>query len=193
MGEFNINLSTRPFSAYRLTNLLLAGLLVLLIGITLWQGYWFARYAELAGDIRDGENNIRVESEALDRRLTELDAQLNTPQASSKLSEIEYLNGLIIRKSFSWTQVFSSLENLVPDSVRLTNLQPEILDNGRTLMHIGVRGRNIGAISDFITALEESPRFENVIVSVEEKRDPAVPDDVDVALTVGYFPERGSQ
>ena len=193
MGEFNLNLSTRPFPAYRLTNLLLAGLLVVLAAITVWQGYWFVRYSSLAGEIRESEKNARVESEALGRRLAELEAQLNTPQAAAKLSEIEYLNGLIARKSFSWTQVFSNLENLVPDTVRLTSLRPEILDNGRTLMHIDVRGRNIEVISEFISALEESPAFESVIVSVEEKKDASAPNDVDIALTVSYFPEKENQ
>ena len=147
----------------------------------------------MADDIRENERTARVESEALGRRLAELEAQLNTPEAAAKLAEIGYLNNLIARKSFSWTQVFAHLENLVPDTVHLTSLRPDLLDNGRIVMNIDVRGRNIDVISEFIRALEESPAFEDVVVSVEQKRDAAAPNDVDVALTVNYFPEREVQ
>ena len=73
--------------------------------------------------------------------------------------------------------------------MHLTSLRPQISDNG-VLMSIDVRGRNIDAISEFIEALEQSPAFENVIVSIEEKRDPAGSNDVDVSLTATDFPEK---
>ena len=192
MSDYNLNLSTRPFPAYRLINLLLTSVLVILVVLTVWQAYGFMRYSALAEEIRDSERNARVESEVLGRRLAELEADLNRPEAAAKLSEIEFLNDLIARKSFSWTQVFANLENLVPDTVHLTSLRPQISDTG-VLMSIDVRGRNIDAISEFIEALEQSPAFENVIVSIEEKRNPTGSSDVDVSLTASYFPEKETQ
>jgi type IV pilus assembly protein PilN len=190
MSEFDLNLSTRPFPAYGLTNVLLAAVLVILAIITTWQAYGFMTYTSQAAEIRDQERTARVESEVLGRRLAELEGELNTPEAAAKLDEIGYLNDLIARKTFSWTQVFANLENLVPDNVHLTALTPEIGPAGPVVMRINVRGRNVDGISNFISALEKSPAFENVVVSTEEKRDQAVSPDVDVALTVDYFPER---
>jgi type IV pilus assembly protein PilN len=192
MGNFHLNLSTRPFPAHRLTNALLSAVLVILAVVTTWQAYGFISYSSLANEIRDRERSARVESEALSRRLTELERDLNTPEAAAKLSEIGYLNDLIARKTFSWTQVFAHLEDIAPDTVHLTSLTPEIGPDG-VLMRITVRGRNIDSISEFISALEASKAFESVVVSSEEKRDPAAPADVDVALAVNYFPERENQ
>jgi type IV pilus assembly protein PilN len=193
MSEFDLNLSTRPFPAYRLTNLLLAVVLAVLVFVTAWQAYGFTRYSSLAREIRDSERTARVESEALGRRLGELQLQLNTPQASAKLTEIGFLNNLIARKSFSWTEVFANLESLVPDSVHLTSLRPDISPDGRILMHMEVRGKDIEAVSQFVKALERSTVFRDVIVMVEQKDDPVNPRDVGVSLTVNYFPERENQ
>src|SRR5690242_8738457 len=124
MARFDLNLSTRPFPAYRATNVGLAILLVVLAIVTGWQAYGFIRYSSLIGQIRETERNTRVQSEATGRHLAELERDLNTPEATAKLSEVNFLNDLIARKTFSWTEVFSLLENLVPDDVHLTGLSP---------------------------------------------------------------------
>ena len=43
MAEFDLNLSTRPFPAYRLVNIALAILLVVLIVVSSWQAVGFLR------------------------------------------------------------------------------------------------------------------------------------------------------
>ena len=193
MSEYDLNLSTRPFPAYRLTNMLLAGLLIVLVVVTAWQGYGFARYSRLAGEIRNAEGDARVESEALGRRLAELQGQLNRPESAAKLTEIDFLNNLIVRKSFSWTQVFADIEGLIPDSVHLISLRPDIANNGKIAMHMDLRGKSIEDVSEFIDALEQSAEFEGHVVSVEQKQNAAVATDVDVSLTIDYFPAKDNQ
>ena len=190
MGQFDLNLSTRPFPAYRATNLLLVTVLVVLVALSLWQVVGFFRFTSLAGVIRNEERQGRVDSEFLARRLSELQAKLDRPEATAKLNEINFLNGLIARKSFSWTRIFASLENLVPETVHLLSLKPSVTPGGAVFLQIDLRGRSISEVSRFIEALEESPAYDDVIVSWEEKRDPNDTADVEVALTVNYFPEK---
>ena len=192
MSEFDLNLSTRPFPAYRATNAGLAILLVILLAIAAWQAYGFVRYSSLISEIRDTERNSRVQSEALGHRLADLERELNTPEATAKLSEVNFLNELIARKTFSWTEVFSRLENLVPNDVHLMGLSPEISATGPIVMRMEVRGRTVESISQLISALEQSPSFENVVVSTEQKTDSAARD-VDVSLSVNYFPSKEMQ
>lgn len=190
MGEFDLNLSTRPFPAYRAMNLLLVTVLVVLVAMSLWQVVGFFKFASLAGVIRNEERQGRVDSEFLARRLSGLQAKLDRPEATAKLNEINFLNGLIARKSFSWTRIFASLENLVPETVHLLSLKPSVTPGGAVFLQILLRGRSISEVSRFIEALEGSPAYDDVIVSWEEKRDPNGTADVEVALTVNYFPEK---
>jgi Tfp pilus assembly protein PilN len=190
MGEFRLNLSTRPFPAYRAVNVGLTAVLVVLIGVSVWQAFSYAHYTKLAGQIRSQEQKARAESDALTTKSQQLETKLDTPSAKAKLTEIGYLNSLIVRKGFSWTRVFSVLEQMIPQGVHLTSLRPDVGENGRLILHIDVRGKNIVDVSDFIDLLEKSDLFENVVPHFEEKKDViAGKGDVDVSLTMFYLPD----
>jgi len=190
MGELRLNLSTRPFPAYRAVNVGLMAVLVVLIGVSVWQSLSYARYTKLAGQIRSEEQKARAESDALTTKSQQLETKLDTPSAKAKLTEIGYLNTLIVRKGFSWTRVFSVLEQMIPEGVHLTSLRPEVGESGRLILHIDVRGKNIVDVSDFIDLLEKSDLFENVVPHFEEKKDViAGKGDVDVSLTMFYLPD----
>ncbi len=190
MGEFDLNLSTRPFPAHRATTLLLGLLIAVIGGVSIWQVVSFSRYTSLAAGIRGGEQELRVETEALGERLTGLQARLDRPEATAKLNEIGFLNNLIARRSLSWTRVFASLESLVPDTVHLLSLRPAFAPDGSLQVQIDVRGRSIAEVTGFVDALEESPAFADVVLSIERKLDDAPISDVNVSLTVTYFPEK---
>ena len=188
--EFDLNLSTRPFPAYRATNIALATILVILIGLSAWQAAGFSRYSLRARSIRGAEQEARVEDESLKLREAELGSRLDRPESTAKLNEIGFLNHLILRRNFSWTQLFAILEDMVPDNVHLTNLTPHVGVDGKLTLSLDVKARSIADVTVFIKRLEQSPVFENVIVSAEEKKDPTISNDVDITLTAVYYPEK---
>ena len=191
MAEFDLNLSTRPFPAYRLINLALASVLIALIVVSVWQAYGFVQFSSMTRTIRDTDQEARVESEALGRRVAELEGRLDRPEAAAKLTEIGFLNRLIIRKELSWTRLFANLEEMVPDSVHLVSLTPDVGTDGAIILYINIRGRSITDGSKFIEALERSPVFEKVVVSVEQKGDLGGGSmDVEVSLKADYYPQR---
>jgi len=190
MSNFDLNLSTRPFPAYRLLNIALACILVVLGVLSVWQTVGFLRYSRLARSIRTEEQETRVEAEVLGKRVVELESRLDRPEATAKLSEIGFLNRLILRKNFSWTRLFANLEGMVPDNVHLVSLAPNIGADGNITLHISLQGRSIADVTEFIERLEKSPVFEKIVVTAEEKRDPAVATDVDIVLSAVYFPLR---
>ena len=71
----------------------------------------------------------------------------------------------------------------------LVSLRPEVGENGSVTLHLNVVGRSIADVSRFIEALERSPEFEKVIVSIEQK-EPTAATDVNITLTANYFPQR---
>jgi Tfp pilus assembly protein PilN len=192
MAEFDLNLSNRPFPAYRLINIALVLILGALAGVSVWQAVGFSRYSELARSIRSEEQESRVEAEALGKRVTELESRLDRPESTAKLNEIVFLNHLILRKDFSWTRLFGVLEEMVPDNVHFTNLTPEIGENGGTLLRLGVRAKSIADVTQFIQRIEMSPLFENVLVTNEQKSEAAITTatDVEVTLSAVYYPEK---
>ena len=195
MAEFDLNLSIRPFPAYRLINIALAFILVVLAVLSAWQAVGFLRYSGLARSIRTEEQDNRVQAEALGKRVAELESRLDRPESTAKLNEIGFLNHLILRKNFSWTRLFANLEEIVPDNVHFTNVTPDVGENGAVLLRLGVRARSIADVTEFIQRVEKSPLFENVVVSEEHKNDAnissvsSVSTDVDVTLSAVYDPQ----
>lgn len=187
--RFDLNLSTRPFPAYRLVNVALFLVFVALLVLSVWQAYGFVEYSAMAREIRDTERNTRAEAESLGSHVAALKSRLDRPEAAAKLSEIEFLNGLIARKDLSWTRLFANLEEMMPDAVHLVSLRPDVAQNGSITLHLDLVGRSIADVSKFIEALERSPEFENVVVSVEQK-EASTATDVNIALTASYFPKR---
>jgi hypothetical protein len=195
MGEFDLNLSTRPFVAYQFKTLLLAVALIFVVAISVIQGYGFRRYSTLADQIRDDARNAQVESEALNRRLNEMDSKLSAPQAKDKLTQIEFLNSIIARKTFSWSRLFALLEELMPEGAHLTGIRPDFVEAGPIVVHMEVEAHAVSDIKELINKLQSSPLFEDVNVSTEEKKPGATPaaasnPDLNVSFTVKYHPER---
>ena len=191
--DFDLNLSTRPFPAYRAVNVAFASVLIVLIVLSVWQAIGFMKYSKLARSVRPEEQAARVDAESLGQRVAELGSRLDRPESTAKLNEIGFLNHLILRKDFSWTRLFTNLEDMVPDNVHLTNLTPEIAANGGITLHLGVQARSIADVTAFIKRIETSPVFENVIVMAEQKNETSVSNvsnEVTVTLTAIYYPQR---
>jgi len=190
MAEFDLNLSTRPFPAYRLINLALASVLIVLIVLTVWQVYGFFHYSNLVRSIRPAAQALRVESETLKQSLDVLKAKLDRPESTAKLNEIGFLNGLIARKELSWTELFAHLESMVPEAVHLVSLRPEVLPDSTANLAIMAQGRSMADIKEFIEALEQSPLFEKVAVTHEDQVNVVGAGGVSVTLGARYFPEK---
>jgi Tfp pilus assembly protein PilN len=190
MAEFDLNLSTRPFPAYRLTNIALALVLGVLAVVSILQVRGFIRYSNMAAAIRAQEQENRIEADALAETVTELESRLDRPESAAKLSEIGYLNQLILRKELSWTKLFGILEGMVPRDVHLTNLTPGLDENGQIVLSLAVRARSMADVKEFLERVEKSAVFRDLKVRVEEKTEPTLSPDIDVTLTAVYLPKR---
>jgi Tfp pilus assembly protein PilN len=171
MGQFDLNLSTRPFKAYRAVNLGLFVLLLILAAISSVQVSNYQQYSSLAAESRAVEMQVKEDADLVARQLESLNKELATGNAPMKLAEIQQLNNLIFKKSFSWTSVFGNLERLTPENVRLVSLRPFFDEpTKRTGLTMEIRGRTQADATLFLRTLEQSPLFTDVILATEEDK-----------------------
>ena len=194
MGQFNLNLSTRPFKAYRAANLGLLILLLVLIAVSVGQVYDYQQNSSLAGSIRGNHQKAREESERLTKDLTILNAQMYSGNAAAKITQVEFLNQLLLRKSFSWTKVFANLEEIMPENVYLSSLRPFVDKEGKMGLNIVFRGKSFADGHEFVKTLEGSPIFSNIALAVEEKTAQSA-GEVEMVLSAYYVytPEKGAE
>jgi hypothetical protein len=190
VAELDLNLSTRPFPAYRLISIALGAILAALLVISGWQAIGFVRFSRLARALRSPEVEARVEAESLGKRVAEVESRLDRPEAAAKLNEIGFLNHLITRKNLYWTRLFADLEDMVPNNVHLVSLTPDVGASGSISLQIEMKGRSIADCSEFIHRLEMSPLFQSITVSNEQRLESNESTDIDIRLTAVYLPER---
>jgi Tfp pilus assembly protein PilN len=189
MGQFNLNLSTRPFKPYRAANLGLMVLLIVLIAVSVVQVYTYQHNSSLAADIRDSERKAKEESDLLTKQLQDLNAKMYSSNAATKLTQVEFLNQILKRKSFSWTTVFANLERVMPENVYLLTMSPFVDEKGLVGLNIVLRGRTFEDAKEFVSTLEDSGIFGQITVAKEEKKDANPSGEVEFALSAYYYPE----
>lgn len=155
-----LNLASQPFRGERLPSLLLGLLGLALLGVTiehalvlrrLLPGRTSALWREVAA--LEGESRA-LRAEAASLRVTKPD-----PAA---LAHWQTLKELVDRKMFSWTGLFSVLEEALPDSIRLVSIVPNV-QKGEVSLDLEAVARSNEDGLDFIRTLEERDEFAEVV------------------------------
>jgi len=186
--RLDINLATRPYEDARVfwarwgTGVgLLALATVLLVG-------WTVRSWMNAG--RDRQNIAQLQQQIADRDQERATAQafLDRAENRSTRDQSQFLNGLIRRKSFSWTRVFEELEQVMPPNLHVVSLQPEFTEQGGMLLDMRVVGETRGAVIELVRRMEGSKHFQGA-----ELRDEALTGDpgggVAASVITTYVPD----
>ncbi len=156
------NLATRPFYNERIARAAL-GVAAVLASAMLAGGV--VRLVDLAG--RNGDLNARMDQAArtaadLAARATEAQRAV-TPQELAALADAtREANTLITQRTFSWTDFFNRIETTLPPDVMVTEVRPDI-EPGMVEVAMGVLGRRLESINRFVTALETSGAFIDVL------------------------------
>ena len=85
------------------------------------------------------------------------------------MTELMFLSQIMARKQFSWTLMLREIERVIPTSVQLVGLIPEISETGQVFVQMEARGRTIGDLSEFIEKLELTDAFRDVKAFEQEQ------------------------
>lgn len=184
--KVRLNLATVPMENQRrfLAGALLVGVLGLvafaLLSRMAYQNW--RENIELRQELAVKEAEIRQFQQA--RR--ELDAYFNDAPTRRLLDRTQFLNGLIERRGFPWTQVFMDLERLLPPGVRVRSIAPR-LDGNRVEVQLLVGARSDEDKLRFLRTLESSGEFSRVQLLGEKRATRGGQDDpVQIELVAWY-------
>lgn len=182
-----VNVATRPFYNERGVHLVLAAVAALLIGLGVFNAYALSRLTEreqvLGGQIASQE----ARAQALRQDAAKVRGSIREDELQAVLVAAREANGLIDRRTFSWTQLFNYLEATLPDDVMLTTVRPLVEDDAVTIT-LGIVGRRVAAIDEFMTRLEATQAFADVLSRDEQ----ALEDGGYEAAIVGVYRPTGS-
>ena len=158
--RLDINLATRPYEDARefwvrwgLGVGLLGVLTLVLLGVAM-RGWTDAG--------RDRHEIARLQEQIAERDKERADDQavLDMAVNRSTRDQSQFLNGLIQRKSFSWTRVFEELERVMPPNLHVVSLRPELNDQNQMQLEMKVACDTRAAAVELVHRMEGSKHFQ---------------------------------
>lgn len=166
--KVRLNLATSPLENHRrfVFGACVAGLVALsLFALLARQTY---RDWRESSDIRARAGALQSQMRELRDDRARLEKVFKDPETSRTLDRAAFLNALIIQRSFPWTQIFTDLEQILPEGVRVISIAPQMKD-GRVQVKMTVGALSDEAKLDFLRTLEGAKQFTGVQVLSESQ------------------------
>jgi type IV pilus assembly protein PilN len=188
--RLNINLASRPYEDARRFYMQWLPLLIVLavIAVTLCT-YAYHRY----DDSRQIENLLaekRQQVTQLDKERSEAESILNRPENSGTRDQAQFLNALFARKAFSWTNVLTDLEKIMPPRVQVVSIkpEPELNAEGQLQFTLSVTSEKRDDAIELVRRMETSPRFRLPQMMSERAKNDSKENKTTVEIVSEYSP-----
>jgi Fimbrial assembly protein (PilN) len=135
--------------------------------------------------VQDDIARMQEQNRKLAREEKDLRKAVEAPEYRAVSVQAHYLNTLIEEKKSSVADIVTKISRLIPAEVRLSSMS--LKQSKGAVVSFSVEGRNEGALEEFLTALEDSPDFQDVSVSNEGfKADSETESSVTITCTARY-------
>jgi len=181
-----INLASQPYEDARRFYLQWGGLLLALAVVTALLITVGVRSHRASRDIARKVAQERAQIAEVDRERAADEAILNRPENRDVRDKSRFLNALIVRKAFSWTQVFSDLERIVPPRVRIVSIHPEVNLSSQLEIHLEAIGDSREKANELLRHMEESLTFRDAQLRTERPESNA--SGIDFTIVAQYVP-----
>jgi type IV pilus assembly protein PilN len=165
--RININLASNPYEAAReysrRMGLVTAGLAILTLGLLGYIVYQRSQTREVDQKIRAARQEIA----GLDDEKAKALAMLNQPQNRDVADQSQFLNNLFLRKSLSWTRVFTEMEKMMPPNIHVVSMKPEFNRDNQLVLHVVVATSSRENAVELVKRMEKSPHFRTPQVEAE--------------------------
>jgi len=188
--RFDINLASAPYqdarSFYLRYGSALGGvalLTLILLGVAFRE--WSSTRAVSAKI-----DEVHHASTELDRRKAEAEHILSLPENRGTRDGSQFVNQLIARKSFSWTQVFAQLEQVMPAQIHVVSISPELNSADQLSMKMILAGESLDKAVQLMHNLEKSPNFRDpqILAQQADRAAAGGGDNIDVQVSALYVP-----
>jgi type IV pilus assembly protein PilN len=159
--KVRLNLATKPLESHRrfLAGASLTAFVAAVVFLAL--GWHVYTVREAATEVRVRTEKMRQETATTEAQRNGLEGYFGQKNIKGISGRAAFINGIIVVRSFNWTQMFMDLERILPGGVRIISIEPKQV-SGHVELNL-----TFGAASDevklkFMRALEASKQFSDV-------------------------------
>ena len=154
-----LNLATNPAGGYRAFCALACCAVMALLAVTTLLVVSFVRIERTPEQLLGRQQQLLAEQRRLVDLGTVASRQLQSESITETLERTAFLNELLVRKGVSWTRTFLDLEVVLPPSVRMLTIQPEVARGDTIRLDMTVSAKAPADFIEFLKTLEGSELF----------------------------------
>jgi Tfp pilus assembly protein PilN len=177
-----LNLASRPFRNDRLPAVLMWGAIAVLSVVTLAHGL------AVGGLLSEPATTLDREVKSLDAEAEKLRKERESLQApapdANTAKQWAVVANLVDRRAFSWSDLLSRLEEVLPPGVRLVSIAP-VVRKGEVVLDFAAIARTEGDAWDFVKALQSRKDFADVFATCFATTE----EGAEVRIGLKYVPE----
>jgi Tfp pilus assembly protein PilN len=164
------NLSTRPFYNVRAVRVTVAGFALVVLVATLFNAVQIWRLSASQQTLGAKADEAEREAARLLSEATRIRGQINQRDLQAVANAAREANGIIDRRTFSWTGLLTQFEATLPDDVRITAVSPK-LEKDVFIVGVALEAKRPEDLDAFILALESTGAFRNVLATATQTND----------------------
>src|SRR5215468_8603903 len=186
--RLDINLATHAYEDSRQfwlrwgTGVAVLGLAALGLVIAASIGWYDARID------RKKIGDLRAQISEREQEQTTAEAMLNRPENRAMREKSQFLNELIARKAFSWTQAIETLERLMPAKIHLVSIAPELNEDNQLALKMIVAGDSSERAIELVHRMEGSRHFRETHIDGTTSTSQPGSEGVQVSIVALYVP-----
>jgi type IV pilus assembly protein PilN len=188
--RLDVNLANQPYEDARQFWMRWGSAVALIAIATLVLVFHTAMEWRIARTDRRIINDLQTSIEKRDQERAQAEAYLGRPENRTIRDRSQFLNELIARKAFSWTQVFEDLEKVMPARLHVVSIHPEVTEEDQLQIKLVVAGESRDRALDLVRRMEASPRFRQPEINSEnaQTNSQTPGDNVEFNISALYVP-----
>ena len=158
--RISVNLASEPFRRDRpmlVASAAFGVVLVALLGVLV---FLILSERSRQTDTRAAVAKLSSEARTLSDQQAQMEGTLRLPMNAEVLERSLLLNTLIQHKSISWTKLFSDIESVLPNNVKVIQIRlPQVNSRREVALDLEVGAQNPAQMIEFLKRLQDSPLF----------------------------------
>ena len=165
--RIDVNLASQHYEDARQFYFRWVGALVVVVALTLGLAFMgWHRYQSTADD-RKHINDVHQRISGLDQERKHAEEILNRPENRDVRDQSRFWNDVIDQKSFSWTQLLSDLEKIMPARAYVVSVQPTLTPEKRLRLKLTIAADNHENGVELQAKMEHSEHFQGAEIVSE--------------------------
>jgi cell division protein FtsB len=160
------NLASAPIKNYSLFLLGCVLLGIAVVAFTAWNLVSLSGSYSKTSELNNTIANQQVRLRELESKANELQTQIGNIKTPEFVSETEFMNNAIKRRTFSWTALFDHFEEVLPPTVKMISVFPSVTEENIAI-NLEMAGQSLTDMLELVRLLERDPAFANVVLKGE--------------------------